>query len=148
MRRQECHDRIRQVTGSYQTVLHTVQVLIRLGERQPQNLYEYNLSLTDLRRVLVELHDLYFARTFACFESSIRHFWRANVRDTRPPTEQLLAAVATRRQVPQDTLDAVQQIRSFRNYLIHEEYQVTTRFTIDDASRHLNAYLARLPLEW
>jgi hypothetical protein len=85
---------------------------------------------------------------FACFESSLRHYWRASVRDTRPLTEQLISSIAGRRGVPQDTVDAVHEIREFRNCLIHEETEVEERFTIDEASRHLNTFLARLPLKW
>ncbi len=85
---------------------------------------------------------------FASFESSLRHYWRTAVRDTKPPTEQLLASIAGRLGVPQDTLDLVQEVRDFRNYLIHEEHEPKKPYTMDDASRALNAYLARLPLEW
>jgi hypothetical protein len=56
--------------------------------------------------------------------------------------------IAGRRGVPNDTRDTVQKIREFRNVLIHEENEEKERFTIDEASRHLNTYLARLPLEW
>ena len=101
-----------------------------------------------MRAVPEQLHDIYFIRMFACFESDLRHYWRTNVRDTKPLTEQLLSSIAARRGVPQDTLDSVQEIREFRNVLIHEEHEIRRRFTIDEASAHLNTYLARLPLNW
>jgi hypothetical protein len=37
----------------------------------------------------------------------------------------------------QDTLDTVQEIREFHNYLIHEEAEIRRRFTLDEASGHL-----------
>jgi hypothetical protein len=92
-----------------------------------------------MRALPQELHDVYFARMFACFESDLRHFWRTTVRDTKPLTEQLLSAIAARRQIPQDRLDNVQWIREFRNHLIHGDQGFTRPFTIDEAGSHLNA---------
>lgn len=148
MRRLDCHDRIKQVKGSYRTALQTVNVLVELAEQQPQLVSQHDLNVAALRALARELHDIYFARMFASFESSLRHYWRTKVKDTKPWTEQLLSAIAGRRGVPQDTLDTVQKIRDFRNFLIHGEREVETRFTLDEASGHLNTFLARLPVEW
>jgi hypothetical protein len=148
MRRLDCHDRIKQVMRSYQNALRAVEVLIRLAVQQPRYLRDENLDLSELRALPKELHDVYFARMFAYFESDLRHYWRTTVRDTKPLTEHLLSAIAARRGVPQDTLDAVQRIREFRNYLIHEGHEPRRMIAIDEASGDLNAYLARLPLVW
>jgi hypothetical protein len=148
MRRSECHDRIEEVRQSYQTARQIVKAFIEIATEQPKYLSGYGVSLQALRDLEAELHDIYFARVFACFESSLRHFWRTAIRDTRPPTEQLLSSIAGRLAIPQTTLDEVQEIRKFRNHLIHEEHELTQRLTVDDAGRHLNTFLARLPLEW
>lgn len=148
MHRLDCHDRIKRVKGRLEAALQTVQALRDLGAQQPQYLYRYHLDLAVIRALDTELRDVYFVRMFACFESSLRHYWQAEVRDTSPPTEVLLSSIAVRCGVPQSILDAVQEIRDFRNHLIHEEHQITRRFTMDDAMRQLNTYLARLPLKW
>jgi hypothetical protein len=148
MRRLDCHDSIKQVEFSYETALQTVTAMISLVEKQPAYLRIYHLDLNHMRTLAQELHDLYFVRMFACFESSLRHYWRISVRDTKPSTGQLLSLIAGRRSVPQDTLDGVQEIRNFRNYLIHEEHEVGRRLSIDESSKLLNEYLARLPLKW
>jgi len=148
MRRLDCHARIKGVKSSYQTALQVVNLLTKIAARQPRYLFDHSLDMVELEALGQGLHDVYFVRMFASFESSLRDYWRASVRNSRPATEQLLGAIAGRRGVPQDTLDAVQEIREFRNCLIHEEHQVRRRFTIDEASKHLNTYLARLPLEW
>ena len=148
MLRTECFIRIKHVVDHYQTAVQTVKVLIRLAEDQPKYLRDSQLDLKEMRSLPQELHDLYFARMFACFESDLRHFWRTTVRDTRPLTEHLLSAIAARRTVPQTTLDHVQWIRDFRNHLIHGEQEFARSFTIEEAVGHLNAYLARLPLKW
>ncbi|MBI1899946.1 MAG: hypothetical protein HYS13_02375 [Planctomycetia bacterium] len=122
--------------------------MIRLVVEQPHYLYSHHLNLSQMRALAAELHDVYFVRMFGCFESILRHYWRNEVRDTRPPTQELLSRIADRTGVPQDTLDRVQEIREFRNLLIHEEHELRRRFTIVDASKHLNRYVARLPLRW
>jgi hypothetical protein len=148
MRRTDCHNRLKQVRMSYETARQTVEVFRRIAQQQPQYLYDYKLTLADIDALAIELHDIYFTRLFACFESILRQYWRAKVRNSRPSTEQLLSSVAGRFVVSQDTLDAVSEIRAFRNLLIHEEHDVKRRFTIDEASGHLNTFLARLPLHW
>jgi len=144
----DCHNAIKQVKSNYQTALQTVNVLIGIVVELPQLLYNHNLDLTEMRSLALNLHDVYFVRMFASFESSLRHYWRTKLRDTKPLTQQILSSLAGRFGVPQDTLDIVQEIREFRNYLIHEEHEIKKRFTIEEASKHLNTFLARLPIEW
>jgi hypothetical protein len=148
MRRVDCHDRLKQVKSNYHTAHKTVGAFIKVVTQQPEYLRTHDLNVSEMQNLLRELHDVYFVRMFACFELSLRNYWRKSVRDTKPFTQQLLSSIAGRRGVPQDALDAVQEIREFRNYLIHEEVDVKKRFTIDEASSHLNSYVSRLPLEW
>jgi hypothetical protein len=146
MRRLDCHNRIKQVQRSYHTALQTVDY----AALQPQYLHAHDFTLAEMRALAEELHDVYFVHMFACFESILRHYWRREVRDTRPITEQLIRSIAARRGVPEDALAAVDEIRVSRNHLVHEEQDDNhaTRTPINDASRHLNTYIARLPLEW
>ena len=144
MRRLDCHKRIKQVRRSYQTALKIVNICTEIAEKQPQ----HNLNIAEMRTLAKQLHDIYFVWMFACFESSLRNYWRTEIKDTKPLTEQLLSSLGVRRGVPEKKIEMVQKIRDFRNYLIHEEFEVTKRFTIDEAIGYLNTYLARLPLEW
>jgi hypothetical protein len=148
MRRLDCHDRVKQAKRSFETAIRTVNALIVLAERDPKYLHQNNLDLVEMRSLRAELHDIYFARMFSVFESSVRHFWRAKIQKSKPSTERLLSSVAAKRGVPQDTLDAVQEIRDFRNALLHEDHTVKRRFHIDEACGHLNRFLARLPNQW
>ena len=148
MRLFDCHDRIKQVKGSYDDALHTVDLLLNLVQSQPELLYDRQLDVTAVRHLKRELHDMYFVRIFACFESSIRDFWRTTVRDTKPVTEQLINSIAAKRGVPEDDKDTVHEIRGVRNFLIHGDRDPKKRFTIEEASRALNKYLSRLPLRW
>jgi hypothetical protein len=148
MRRQSCFHRLEEEVDSYRTVLKTVNVMIRLAESDPDYLGVNELELRTLRALPPELHDVYFARMFACFESDLRHYWRAMGRKTKPPTEPLVAWVAARRQIPQQVVEAVQKVREFRNHLIHEQHEFRQPIPIDDALRSLRTYLSWLPLEW
>src|SRR5438067_626672 len=122
MLRLDCHNRIKQVKSSHDAALQTVKVLIQIVISEPDYLYDNDLSMSALRGLLDELHDVYFARMFACFESSLRHYWVNTIRDSKPPAKVLLSSLAGRHGVPQDTLDTVHEIREFRNSLMHEEH--------------------------
>lgn len=148
MRRTDCFDRVQAAVAHYRTVLKTVNVLIRLAEVQPGLLQRNRLQLSALRALPAELQDVYFARIFACFESDLRDYWRAVGRRTKPQTEHLLSAIATLRDMPQTTVARVQEVREYRNYLIHEQHQTRRPITIGEATNRINAYLAWLPLEW
>jgi hypothetical protein len=148
MRRSDCHDRIKQARSSCETACRTVLVLIRLAEEQPELLYNQNLDMADIKVLPDELRDVYFVRMFACFESDLRHYWQKCVKDTVPPTKQLLSSIAGRIGLAEDKLDAVQAIRAYRNYLVHEQHEKPEPITIDQASGDLNTFIARLPRVW
>jgi hypothetical protein len=149
MLRLDCHTRLKQVKGSYDTALQTVNVLMGIVRSDPTILYANDLKMADIQALAIELHKVYFTRLFACFESSLRLYWQTIRPGRRPSTEQLLSSIARRHGVPQDTLDTANEIRNFRNYLIHEENEPEPKtFTIDEAMSPLNTYIARLPNEW
>jgi len=146
MHRIDCHDSIKRVMGNYDIAFRMVDVLRQ--RVKPKDLFDSGLELNALRDLSRELHDVYFVRMFSCFESSIRHFWRETVKNTKPPTKQLVNSVADKRGIPDDIKVTVHEIRDFRNYLIHGGHEIVRRFTIKEASQTLNKYLARLPLDW
>jgi hypothetical protein len=129
-------------------LLRTVTAMIAIVEQRPDYLRIHRLEMADLRALKKELHDLCFVQMFASFESSLRNYWRTRVRATKPPTRQLLLSIAEKRGIEEETVEDVQAIRDLRNCLIHEERTIERQFSIDEASRLLSKYLARLPLEW
>jgi hypothetical protein len=70
MRRIDCHSRIKEVRSNYETALQAVNVLIGMVMEQSAHPSHYDYNLPTLRSLARELHDVYFARMFACFESS------------------------------------------------------------------------------
>lgn len=147
MRLVECLDRMKQAKRNFEIAQSTAELSIRLCREQP-HLLDQGFTLQEMQSCAAVFHDLYFVQMFASFESILRHFWRAKVRNTRPVTTQLVSSIAVRRKVPQGTVDSVHEIRRFRNFLMHEEHDVQRRFTIDEAGAPLNTFLARLPPTW
>jgi hypothetical protein len=148
MKRLDCHDSLKEVLGNYRTAIKTVQVLIDLAVAEPAVLHDNDLELADLKGLKEELDALYITRLFAVFENALRSCWRSRIRASTPATQVLINSVAGRFGVPDELLELVQGIRQYRNALIHEEAQADGTFRVDEASSHLNQFLARLPLEW
>jgi hypothetical protein len=148
MRRLDCHERLKQVYRNYQSSREISLIFTKIIKDNPQHLNDSDLTLGRVGDLAGELHDLYFARMFACFESILRDYWKTTVRDTKPLTEQLISSIAGRLGIPEDTLDIVDEIRDFRNFLVHGDHEVDRRFTIEEATGHLNTDLSRFPLLW
>jgi len=148
MRCHDCHNRIKKLRDNFATALKMVNALLGLTRDEPRYLNKYSLDRSEMQDVADGLHDLYFTAMFASFESALRNYWRARGRRGKPQTKVLIASIAAIRVVEQDTLDMVQEIRNFRNSLVHEDHEIAKKYTIEDAIGPLNKFLARLPLEW
>jgi hypothetical protein len=125
-----------------------VESLIQIGRNNPELLAGADLELPKMRLVQGRLQDIYFVHIFACFESDIRDYWRAVGRSGQPHATSLLNSVAGKRGIPQDIVDAIHDIREFRNSLVHGSRDFARPYTVDEASGPMNAFIARLPLEW
>lgn len=150
MRRHDCHDLIKRVAFDYEIVRATFVRFREIATEQPRYIADCKFALSDLRRLTEKQHDIYFIWMFACFESSLRSYWRASrkLKRTRSKTANLIDSVAARCDVPRNVLNAVHNIRDFRNGLVHEETETKIVYSMNDASKWLNKFLSRLPLEW
>ena len=148
MRRADCHARIKQAERDHDDIISSLRMVAASTAPRAHLPGPGELTPQRLASLVEGIADLYFLRMFAHFESTLRHYWRAKGRATRPSTQALIDALARRVEVPQVTLDAAQMIRAFRNFLVHEEHDIVAPIRIDHAVRVLNTYLARLPLEW
>ena len=148
MRLLDCHARLNAVKRSFLTARATVDAFSSLAEADPDHLDDLGITIQELHQLAAELEGMYFLRLFAAFESCIRDYWRRGVRNTKPLTEILISSLATRRGVPQDVLDEVQQIRDYRNSLTHDDHETVRSYTLEEAGRYLNTFLARMPRDW
>ena len=77
MRRIDCHDNIKRVKSLFEAALAMIDELIRIARNEPEVLNRLDVDLSDMISVRYQLHDIYFARLFACFETSLRHYWQS-----------------------------------------------------------------------
>lgn len=148
MRLLDCHARLAAVKRSSETARTTVEAFLMIAEANPDHLNDLEITIQEVQKLAVELEGMYFLRLFAAFESCVRDYWRNGVRNTKPLTETLIASLATRRGVPQDILDEVQQIRDYRNAITHDDHEPVRAYSLMEASRYLNTFLARLLRNW
>jgi|SRR5579864_5339407 len=142
------HTSLKQVESRYETAIRAIEALKKILQEQPKYLKKFDLDLIELAALHSELHEIYFTRLFARFESTLRGYWRTKRKKTRPMTKVLLNSIGNQRGVEADTLEIVQEIRVYRNSLIHEENKASRQFKLHEASRHLHKYLSRLPRKW
>jgi hypothetical protein len=95
----------------------------------------------------------YIVRMYAEFEAGLRDYWKSHLkRDTRPKMEQLVRHAIPNQDFSQDTIDDADDVRKYRNYLVHEmEDEVpegVRAFTVTEAKRCLCAYFGRLNARW
>jgi hypothetical protein len=73
-------------------------------------------------------------------------------RDTEPPMVQLVKTAIPDRHFPQDYIDEADEVRIYRNYLVHDsEDDPPTDLVILDLAqveRRLRAYVSRLQADW
>jgi|SRR5690606_26047426 len=110
-------------------------------------LLDQPLRSRDVRTTSERLEGTYLIRLFAEFETGLRSFWRT-LRRSRPQTKGLLDGVGSRCRIPGATIDAVQQVRVFRNHLVHETSERVEELTLPHARRHLCTYFSYLPPQW
>ena len=115
----------------------------------PAFLAAHELRSRDARNLRAHLEGTYVIRLCAEFEAGLRDAWQnAFGRPTQPPLRDLLAAVAARRLVPQDALDRADEVREYRNVLVHEGAPDVAAIPIADVRRHLCRFFSRLPSRW
>ena len=109
----------------------------------------HELRSRDARNLRSHLEGTYVIRLCAEFEAGLRDAWQtAFGRPTQPPLRDLLAAVAARRLVPQDALDRADEVREYRNALVHEGASDVGPIPITDVRRHLCRFFSRWPSRW
>ncbi len=104
----------------------------------------------DLERTMEEVDRAFFITLFATFEVAVRSFHRSKRRipDQRVQTRALLAAVASRRHVPDAVFQEVDRLRITRNEIVHESGESEFALNLALAARQYNHFLARLPDSW
>ena len=108
------------------------------------------LTAVDLRTYRSKLHDTYFIRLFAEFETGLKDYWTKGLgKDPRTRIMDVIDSVAAKH--PR-IIDAwrinVHAARRYRNHLIHEEDAEAVSVTVTDARRYLGRFFGCLPENW
>jgi hypothetical protein len=111
---------------------------------QSQSTLPPNTKVRDATAMADNLEGTYLIRLFAAFESGLRSYY-TTLKETTPPSTDLIDSIAARRNVPDDLRDEVHQVREYRNNLVHEGDDEIEAVAIDVARSRLCTFFARLP---
>jgi hypothetical protein len=148
-KRQERLDRIVAVKREYLTALVAVDLLDERLRTDPSYLNAFDLRNRDARTVRENLEVTYLIRVYAEFESGLRDAWNnAFHRATHPPMRDLLIAIATRCPIPQEWLNNADEVRAYRNTLVHEGDVEAAYIPFEESQSRLSRFFSRLPFDW
>lgn len=111
------------------------------------SLLDHPLRHRDVRTAAERIDGTYLVRIFAEFESGLRSFWKT-LKSSRPRTEHLLDSIGRRQHIPDDTIAEAQNVREYRNHLVHESENRVESVAIPDARSRLCKYFSFLPPKW
>lgn len=143
----EWHKKIKAVEREYWCAQLAVERLSVAAKRDATILGE-GPTPRDVASTHRNLAGTYLIRMFAEFETAIRSFWRSLRPGRRPQVELLLDRVGHRRRIPAKVLRQAQDVREYRNMLIHDREQELPGVSIEQARHHLSVYFAWLPDQW
>jgi hypothetical protein len=102
----------------------------------------------ELKRCARNLQVTFVLRLFAEFEAILRDFWAKGIgRTSEPDMRPLMESIARRRGMTDGDLTRANEIREYRNRIIHENLR-DDRFGFPECLRALGLYLKWLPLKW
>ena len=103
---------------------------------------------TELRRCAKNFEVTYVLRLFAEFEAILRHYWASGLhKKSRPDMHPLMDSIAKRRGMNVDDLSGADDVRKYRNDIIHESLR-NARLSFSECLSALGRYLRWLPLMW
>ncbi len=101
----------------------------------------------DLQSASENLDGTYVMRMFAEFETCIRSFWSV-IKRTHPQTKILLDSIGARCRIPQDTIVDAQNVREYRNTLVHNRDGTIDIVSVGRSRHSLSNYISFLPDGW
>jgi hypothetical protein len=143
-------ERMKAVEREYQVAELAREALEDALARHSGLLTAGRLTVVDLRTYRNKLHDTYFIRLFAEFETGLKDYWKNGLNeDPRTRIMDVIDSVTARHR---GIIDAwrinVHAARRYRNHLIHEEDAEAVPVTVTDARRYLGRFFGCLPENW
>jgi hypothetical protein len=107
------------------------------------------LTVVDLRTYRSKLHDTYFLRLFAEFETGLKDYWKNGLRrDPKTRIMDVINSVGAHHRILDAWRINVHAARKYRNRLIHEEDAEGDPVTLPEARRYLGRFFGYLPDDW
>lgn len=100
-----------------------------------------------LRRCAQNFETTFIVRLFSEFEGILRAFWTSKVRPTNPGMATLIQRVAALRGMASDDLGRADEVRVFRNELVHQSISSEKR-TFAECAGAIGKYISWLPNSW
>lgn len=141
--------RLRAVQREFETAAVAIDALGARFKVDPSALASYGLTKRDFHKLQQNLEATYLVRLFAEFETTLRSAWtHAFHRVSHPRITDLHNSIAARRSIPERWLDAVHEVRVYRNSIVHEDSDKASPVAIPDACNRLCRFLSQLPARW
>jgi hypothetical protein len=140
--------RVRAELGAGQFALSRVLAQWNNDSEIPMAAKLGGVTETELLRCARNLEITYVLRLFSTFEAILRDYWLIGVgRRTEPEMRRLMNSIAARRGVNADDLALANEIREYRNDIIHENLN-DGRLDFYQCLRGISLFLRWLPVEW
>jgi hypothetical protein len=152
MNRHQPIERLQGVEYEFRAASLAAERLRVATRNDPTILGNEGLRPAHLEACLRNLHPTYVVRLFAEFEAALRLYWRDNRRRKTWNTigaEALIQSVGAYRQIPAPIVASAQEVREFRNGLLHQaEARRVSLIPLQDCRSRLCRYLSFLPVRW
>ena len=145
--RDDWFTRLKSIEREYQSVALALHAYVQTCQTDPTPLAFYNLRPSDLVLAEQNVEPTYVVRLFALFESGLRSYW-GSLKDTVPPSRDLIDSVASRRNIPELEAQGVHAVRRYRNSLVHDVDDQFEAVSLATVRKNLSIYLSRLPRNW
>jgi len=147
LKRHEWETRIKDVEREFRAMESAGERLRDSVARDP------TIAMTDPRVQMIgdarsNLEGTYLVRLYAVFENGIREYWMTVVRPTKPPMEVLLKSIASKRRIQHELSQPVDEVRTYRNSIVHDHSEQFLPIRLSDARRRLCMYFSRMPYDW
>jgi hypothetical protein len=142
----EWHTRIKTVEGEFRAARAGADLLLA-ALRQASPASPPGIEVADVQAMTDHLETTFFIRLFAAFEAGLRTYWAA-IRNTEPPSRDLIDGIATRRGIPDSVRSPVHEVRVYRNGVIHEADEPPEVILLATARGHLQKFFSWLPESW
>jgi hypothetical protein len=152
MRPGKCLDRIirmKAIEKEYQVAIVARDVLSSELGKKPSTLTDKGLEQVHFDNFRDNLDSTYLIRIFAEFETGLRDYWKYRLRrDTAARISDMIKSTSSRQKIDYQKVENVDDVRKYRNRLVHEEDSEARVVNVGDARKFLCIFFGRLPEDW